>query len=152
MNAPLPHVDLMRVRPPRGSRPRIRPHQFLRWCRRADLGALRAAVWTVRACRRIHRSEGARGLHPPRLPRVPQVSKRAVSAVDLVLWLRAEHCLVSTSVRQAWLAAHGAAQDVVIGVAIEPPGELRAHAWLAGEPDGGVGYEEIVRVPPSRRT
>jgi hypothetical protein len=62
--------------------------------------------------------------------------------------MRAERCLVSASVRQAWLAARGEAQDVVIGVALAPSGELRAHAWLSGEHAEGAGYEEIARVPP----
>jgi hypothetical protein len=65
-----------------------------------------------------------------------------------VLWLRAERCLVSASVRQAWLAARGDAQDVVIGVALERSGELSAHAWLSGEDAEGAGYKEIARVPP----
>jgi hypothetical protein len=67
-----------------------------------------------------------------------------------VLWLRGERCLVSASVRQAWLAARGDPQDVVIGVALEPSGELRAHAWLSGADAEGTGYDEITRVPPRR--
>jgi hypothetical protein len=57
---------------------------------------------------------------------------------------------VSASLRQAWLAARGDEQDVVIGVALERPGGLLAHAWLSGTPAEGVGYEEIARVPPRR--
>jgi hypothetical protein len=67
-----------------------------------------------------------------------------------VLWLRAERCLVSASVRQAWLAAHGHPQDVIVGVAVDRPGGLRAHAWLSSAPEEGAGYEEIARVPPRR--
>ena len=67
-----------------------------------------------------------------------------------MLWLRAERCLVSASVRQAWLAAHGDPQDVVIGVALGASGDLSAHAWLSGDHAEGAGYEEIARVPPRR--
>jgi hypothetical protein len=78
------------------------------------------------------------------------VSASAIGGVEHVLWLRSERCLVRASVRQAWLAAHGEAHDVVIGVAVDPPRELRAHAWLAHEQDEGAGYEEIARVAPPR--
>jgi hypothetical protein len=115
-----------------------------------DLGTLRAAVWAVRACQRVHSSPDARGLRAPRLPRVPPVAERSGRGVEHVLWLRGEQCLVSASVRQAWLAAHGDDQDVVIGVALERPGGLRAHAWLASAPAEGAAYQEIARVPPRR--
>ena len=138
------------TRPPRGRRPGLRPVQLLRWCVAMDLGTLRAALWTVRACRRVHSAPGAGGLDAPRMPRVPAVPAHAQRGVEHVLWLRAERCLVSASVRQAWLAARGEAQDVVIGVALEPSGEFRAHAWLSGEQAEGAGYEAIARVPPRR--
>jgi hypothetical protein len=115
-----------------------------------DLGTLRAALWAFRACRRVHSTPDARGLRAPRLPRVPAVADNTRRGVEHVLWLRGEQCLVSASVRQAWLAARGDEQDVVIGVALERPGELRAHAWLSSTPAEGVGYEEIARVPPRR--
>jgi hypothetical protein len=143
-------IDGTLVRPPRGQRPRLRPVQLLRWCLAGDLDALRAALWTLRACRRVHSAPGARGLRAPRLPRVPAVAPGARRGVEHVLWLRAERCLVSASVRQAWLEARGDVQDVVIGVALERSGELSAHAWLSGEPAEGTGYEEIARVPPRR--
>src|SRR5688572_20262161 len=138
-------------RPPRGRRPGVRPAQLFHWFVALDLGTLRAALWTVRACRRVHAAApDAGGLSAPRLPRVPAVPAHAQRGVEHVLWWRAERCLVSASVRQAWLAARGDAQDVVIGVSLEPSGELSAHAWLSGEPAEGAGYEEIARVPPLR--
>ena len=115
-----------------------------------DLGTLRAALWALRACRRVHSAQEALGLRAPRLPRVPAVAAHSRRGVEHVLWWRAEQCLVSASVRQAWLAAHGDEQEVVIGVALGRPGGLRAHAWLASAPCEGVGYEEIARVPPRR--
>jgi hypothetical protein len=150
MTAYAPQIEQTLARPPRGQRPGVRPAELLRWCRTMDLGTLRAALWGVRACRRVHSSPDARGLRAPRLPRVPAVAERSRRGVEHVLWLRGEQCLVSASVRQAWLAAHGDDQEVVIGVALERPGGLRAHAWLSGAPAEGVGYEEIARVPPRR--
>ena len=147
MAAPLPQLDETVARPPRGERPRLHPIQILRWCRAADRDTLRAALWSLRACLRVHTAPDARGLHPPRLPRVPAVPAAAIAGVEHVLWLRSEQCLVRASVRQAWLAAHGEEHDVVIGVALDAPGELRAHAWLAHEQHEGAGYEEIARVP-----
>jgi hypothetical protein len=150
MAAYLRQIDDTIARPPRGQRPALRPVQLLRWCRATDLDTLRAALWTVRACRRVHSGPGARGLRAPDLPRAPAVPAHAQRGVEHVLWLRAERCLVSASVRQAWLAARGDARDVVIGVALRRSGELSAHAWLSGEHEEGAGYEEIARVPPRR--
>jgi hypothetical protein len=148
MPADLRQIRDILARPPRGRRPGVRPAQLARWCAALDLGTLRAALWTVRACRRVHAAPDADGLTAPRMPRVPAVPAHAQRGVDHVLWLRAERCLVSASVRQAWLAARGEPHDVVVGVALEPSGELRAHAWLSGERAEGAGYEEIARVPP----
>ncbi len=146
----VPQLDHALARPPRGERPRVRLFALLRWCRRTDLATVRAAVWALRACRRLHSAREVRGLHAPRLPRVPRVRARAIRGVEHVLWLRSERCLVRASVCQAWLAAHGEAQDVVIGVAVDPRDGLRAHAWLANEPGEGAGYDEIARVAPPR--
>jgi hypothetical protein len=150
MTAYVPQIEDTLVRSPRGQRPVLRPAQLLRWCRTMDLGTLRAALWALRACRRVHSAREARGLSAPRLPRVPAVAAQSRRGVEHVLWLRGEQCLVSASVRQAWLAARSDEQDVVIGVALERPGGLLAHAWLSGSPAEGVGYEEIARVPPRR--
>lgn len=141
-------IDEVLARPPRGQRPGLGLRQALRWCRTANLDTLRGAVWAIRACRRIHSGPDARGLRAPRLPRVPQVGPDARRGIDHVLWLRGERCLVSASVGQAWLAAHDDPRDVVIGVALEGPGELRSHAWLSGEDEKGEGYVEIARVSP----
>ena len=138
------------ARQPRGRRPELRPVQLVRWCLALDLATLRAAVWTVRACRRVHSALRAGSLAARRVPPVPAVPAHAQRGVEHVLWLRAERCLVTASVRQAWLAARGEPRDVVIGVALAPSGELRAHAWLSDEDLEGAGYEEIARVPPLR--
>ncbi|MEA2283025.1 MAG: hypothetical protein QOK21_3632 [Solirubrobacteraceae bacterium] len=148
MTADVSPIDDVLVRPPRGRRPRLRPLEIVRWCRATDSDTLRAAVWALRACRRIHSTPEARGLVAPDLPRVPAVAPAARRGVEHVLWLRAEQCLVTASVRQAWLAARADEQDVVIGVAVDRPARLRAHAWLSGAPEEGAGYEEIARVPP----
>jgi hypothetical protein len=150
MTTEVPPIDDVLVRPPRGQRPRLHPVEIVRWCRAADLGTLRAALWALRACSRVHSSPAARGLVAPRLPPVPAVEVDARRGVEHVLWLRAEQCLVTATVRQAWLSARGDDQDVVIGVAVEQRAGLRAHAWLSGAPEEGAGYEEIARVPPRR--
>ena len=106
---------------------------------------IRAAVWALRSCRRVHRSAGV--IAGPGLPRVPDVKPAAFAGVRHVLWLRGEQCLVSAYVRQAWLAAHGDARELVIGTT--GPEGFAAHAWLSGEDaTQGVGYHELVRLAP----
>jgi hypothetical protein len=133
------------TRPPRLRRDWPRPALALRWLRALRPETIRAAAWAYRACRRVHRSEGV--LSGPSLPRVPDVPAAAFAGVRHVLWLRGERCLVSSYVRQSWLAAHGDPRELVIGTT--GPAGFAAHAWLAGEDDiEGVGFHELVRLAP----
>ena len=141
-------MDQLVSNAPRGRRRRVRPSQVVRWCKTVDPGTLRAALWAVKACRRVRFATGVNDLEAPPLPTVPAVPPSAIRGVDHVLWLRAEQCLVRATIRQAWLAAHGEPQDIIVGVAIGATRQMQAHAWLANEPAEGVGYEELVRVPP----
>ena len=58
-------------------------------------------------------------------------------------------CLERALVLQAWLAAHGAPRDVIIGI---PPTGIRsgpAHAWVDGTDQvSPLGYLELHRLPP----
>jgi Transglutaminase-like superfamily len=146
------HLDQTVRRPPRGERPRVRALQLIRWCAGADPATMRAAFWALRACRRVRFTPDGGALAAPPLPAVPAVPGGALSGVEHVLWLRAERCLVRACVLQAWLAAHGQPHDVVVGVRLERPGDVRAHAWLGHEPAQAVGYEEIARFAPSARS
>lgn len=142
-------LDQTVVRPRRDERPRVRVRAVIRWCLGVNAATARAAVWALRSCRGMQTAPRAQSLAAPRLPAVPGVPGSAVAGVEHVLWLRAERCLVRAYVLQAWLAAHGEAHDVVIGVRLEQPADLRAHAWLDHEPTQGIGYEEIARIAPS---
>jgi hypothetical protein len=49
-------------------------------------------------------------------------------------------------VLQRWLAAHGRAHEVIIGVA-KPATGFTAHAWLDFEDDATQGHQELLRLP-----
>lgn len=113
-----------------------------------DVATLRAAAWTARAVRAARRQLGdgddPRTLDLPAPPPLPDSARRGVRVV--LRWSRAT-CLVEASVRQRWLAAHGDARDLVIGV--KPPADgFAAHAWLEGDPESNAaGFTELTRVP-----
>jgi Transglutaminase-like superfamily len=122
--------------------------------RRLDLPTLRAALWTLRAShqvrRRLRRDQLDVALADlPPLPSLPDHAERGVTAV---LARRGDTCLVRAIVRQRWDAAHGRPRELVIGVAPRGGGDLRAHAWLEGEPPHpGEDFRELLRRPaPSR--
>jgi hypothetical protein len=105
----------------------------------------RAALWTLRAVRRARR-DLRRGVPVDRvaLPAPPPAPRAAGSGVLAVLGHLDPSCLERSLVLQRWLAAHGEARDVVIGVT--GADAFRAHAWLEGEE--GPGFHEIARVAP----
>lgn len=107
--------------------------------------SLRAALWTVSACRAVHSCDGG-VMRGPALPEAPQGPVSAAGVVHLVLRARGEQCLVRSYVRQAWLAAHGDQRELVIGTT--GVDGFAAHAWLSGEDDTeGVGFQELMRLP-----
>jgi hypothetical protein len=68
--------------------------------------------------------------------------------VTAMLSLRRASCLERAVVMQRWFDAHGVAVDVVIGVRTDQ-GDVKAHAWLAGEEPASAGrFIEMTRVPP----
>lgn len=120
--------------------PRLSPH------------TLRAAWWalrSVRAARRDLRKNGldARVAAPP--PSLPWGSR---TGVDGVLNRVSPTCLESALVKQRWLAAHRVSCDVIVGVARDEAGAVRAHAWLEGiaSPAEYAKYSIIHRIPPIR--
>lgn len=119
-----------------------------------DPATLRAGVWALRASRRTRRQLREDELDHAivDLPRVPNLSERAERGVSAVLARRRDTCLVRAIVRQHWEAAHGRPRELVIGVAPRNGGDLRAHAWLEGDPPHPDGdYRELLRRPaPSR--
>jgi hypothetical protein len=123
--------------------------------RRLDPQTLRAAVWAYRASRRARRQLSS---HPidhalVGLPRVPSLPDDAEHGVAAVLAMRRESCLVRAVVRQAWEAAHDRPRELVIGVAPLEDGQLKAHAWLDGDPpQEDQDYRELLRrgAPPRR--
>ena len=92
MTAYVPQIEETLARPPRGQRPRLRPLQLLRWCRTVDLGTLRAALWALRACRRVHSAQEALGLRAPRLPRRAHRPRTETSYFAAVLSTSAQAC------------------------------------------------------------
>jgi hypothetical protein len=112
-----------------------------------DIPTLRAAWWAERslhqAKRRLRRDPLAIvGIEPP-----PALPGSALRGVEAVLRRRDPSCLERSLILQRWYAAHGVAQDIVIGVTA--PGEFSAHAWLDGEPDAEAGpFFEIARLRP----
>jgi hypothetical protein len=109
---------------------------------------LRAARWADNALGQA-RAKLAAGpladvvLSPPTV--LPASGRRAV---EVVLRLRRATCLERALVRQRWLAAHGVARQVVIGVG-SPSEGFRAHAWLEGEDDiVSAQFSELTRLAP----
>lgn len=125
---------------------RIWPNALLRRVLARDWSTIRAAIWATRSVFRLRRH--LRVSHEPvELPRVPPVGPDASKGVTAVLDRLDASCLVSSVVRQHWLAAHGQPRDVVIGVTgVE---DFEAHAWLEGDaehPD--TSFVEIHRWRP----
>ncbi len=116
--------------------------------RRIDIPTLRAAWWTFRALRRVHRDLRREGLNRVRLPRVPSsLPAHAQRGVAAVLRRRSSTCLEEATVRQAWHAAHGERRDLIIGVT-SPAQGFRAHAWLEGDQASNEEeFRELLRRP-----
>jgi hypothetical protein len=108
------------------------------------------AWWAVRAARAGLKDVGIAVsiADPPRLPRSAGIG------VQAVLSRMVPTCLERALVAQRWLAAHGDARDVVIGVTTSGADQLAvahggfaAHAWVDGEPDDAAAYLEMYRIP-----
>jgi hypothetical protein len=112
-----------------------------------DAPTLRAAWWALRSVRSARRQLNRTGLRNVRLPRVPALPEEAGRGVHAVLRRQPATCLERALVLQRWRAAHGDAQDVVVGV-LAPSEGFSAHAWLADEPHDGEGFRELLRVRP----
>ena len=122
--------------------------------RRLDPRNLRAAWWAWRAAGRTRRKLGSGGLDAAlALPVPPPLPAEAQRGVDAALRRRGGTCLVRSIVLQTWLAAHGEARDLIVGVT-EPGETFKAHAWLDGEPPHADGpFHELLRRPaPNLRT
>ena len=108
---------------------------------------LQAALWSWRASSRAHRQLTAGGLPAVALPAVPRGADGGVRGVEAMLRRRSATCLERALVRQAWLAAHGESQQIVIGVRRDG-GEFGAHAWLEREAGAdATGFTELMRHP-----
>lgn len=111
---------------------------------------LRAAWWALRAVRKARRDlvqDGVRTVVSPPPRGLPWASRTGVNGV---LNRTNPTCLERALVLQTWLARHGRPYDIVIGVATDPDGTLRAHAWVDGETVGTepAEYDEIHRIGP----
>lgn len=116
-----------------------------RQLRALNLAMVRAAWWTIRAVHNARRQIEDGNFSEVALPRPPAVPSSAERGVRAVLRTTGASCLVRTTVRQAWFAAHGVRRDLVIGVTA-PANGFEAHAWLEGDP-GGERFHEILRLP-----
>jgi hypothetical protein len=109
---------------------------------------LRAAWWALRAVRRTRRRLREGGLDAALAPPAPPpLTDEAVRGVRAVLRRTGATCIVRSIVLQAWLAAHGDARDLIVGVT-EPGAAFEAHAWLEGDPPhGNAPFHELLRRP-----
>ncbi len=110
------------------------------------IDALRATLWTIRALRATKLQLASVPVTRVRVPAPPDVAPTSLSSVRRTLDRWPSTCLEQAFVLQSWLAAHGDARDVVIGVT--PPGEtFGAHAWVDGEADPyRDSVHELMRV------
>jgi len=109
---------------------------------------VRGAWWTVRAVREARRRLSAQGLAGFTLTPPPALPPSAERGVRLVLRRLSPSCLERALVLQTWLAAHGRAHDVVVGVR-KAGRDFRAHAWIDVEESWQRGdYREITRLGP----
>ena len=116
---------------------------------RFDPRALRAALWTWRAGRRVHRDLARSRLDAVEVLSVPAVPTEAGRGVAAVLRRASFTCLERALVLQAWNEAHGHPRDVIIGVT-KPSDGFKAHAWLDGDPPcHDEGFEELTRRSPA---
>jgi hypothetical protein len=106
---------------------------------------LTAAWWTARALRRTRRELRRRPFTDVRVSDPPRLPARSARGVSAVLRRTSPTCLERALVLQRWLAAHGVARDVIIGVK-SPADGFAAHAWLDGE-EHGRDYAELTRLP-----
>jgi hypothetical protein len=115
---------------------------------RLDPSTLRAAFWTLRALRSARRQLRRTGFEDMSLPRLPQLPASAQRGVRAVLRRRDHTCLERAVVLQRWRAAHGDAQDIIVGVA-RTGGAFQAHAWLEDETGDHElqTFRELRRVP-----
>ena len=115
----------------------------------APLATARVAAWTWWEARRLPESlrhQGVAGVDTIR--RAPPVAAGHRSTVTVVLRLAGANCLERSAILQRWETDHGGGRPLVVGVARDSEGEIAAHAWLEGEPEG-AGYLPLHRRPPT---
>ena len=107
-------------------------------------GVLRGAWWAARSVRGVRRQLAYRRHDEIAVPAPPRAVAGAGRGVEAVLRRLRPSCLERSLVLQRWLAAQGDRRAVVIGVDASGD-QVRAHAWLEGEP--APGFRELTRVP-----
>ena len=113
---------------------------------KADLPAIRAALWARRSIRQARRRLQAESVEHVTLPLPPSLPPSAERGVWAVFRRAHPTCLEQAVVLQAWRARAGDVRDVVIGVRGNGD-DFEAHAWLDGEPDPQAAeFLEIARV------
>jgi hypothetical protein len=118
------------------------------WRLRPDV--LLAAVWAAVTTVVVRIQLRRRGLRIGR-PWAPRLPPPAGLGVQAFLIRLTPNCLERAVVGQAWLAVHGPAPDIVIGVPVSGMGQRPAHAWLEGqEPAAEADHIVIHRLPAAR--
>ena len=121
----------------------IRPLPRLRTLRQLDFPTLRAAWWAWTTLRRTRRALRELPVAEVDVVAPPLLPPHAARGVNAVLRRVPNTCLERALVLQKWLAEHGVAKDVVVGVTGRD--DFRAHAWLEGESVDGE-YRELTRL------
>jgi hypothetical protein len=111
-----------------------------------DVATLRAAWWTWRSLRGTRRRLRRAAYDTVTVTAPPALPDGAIRGVHAVLRRTDPTCLERSLVLQRWLASHGVAQQVVIGVSA-PDASFAAHAWLDGEAPVPP-YRELTRLGP----
>jgi Transglutaminase-like superfamily len=113
---------------------------------KADLPAIRAALWATRALRLARRRLQSQPVEQVVVPLPPALPPSAERGLWAVVRRTDPTCLERAVVLQAWRRRQGVSRDVVIGVR-GTGDDFEAHAWLDGEPDPQAAeFLEITRV------
>jgi hypothetical protein len=105
----------------------------------------RVAWWATRSFLSA-RNQLRHGVAYPVIGPPPSTPRSAGIGMEAAMSRVRATCLEAAVVRQRWLAAHGDALDIIIGVSTSRLGDQPAHAWVDGtDPRAAASYVELHR-------